>query len=186
MLDTRKRSRERRSSRSFPVSRHNTAWILDQSGVPTRRVGGALVTRRCKSQPKSADRGADAQPSARYRTMAKESFDLADVVGASRLRELERDAFPARYFFAQLSPGVHITSVWHPHTRKHDTGLFHPFRRHAPAAPSTCTLGTWANEQQTCEPRLTHRCRRKTFEALQLCPRTTRGSVRHIYRTGKR
>jgi hypothetical protein len=41
--------------------------------------------------------------------MAKESFDLADVVGASRLRELERDAFPARYFFAQLSPGVHIT-----------------------------------------------------------------------------
>jgi hypothetical protein len=39
--------------------------------------------------------------------------------------------------------------------RKHDTGSFHPFRRRAPAASSSCTLGTSANEQLTCDPRFT-------------------------------
>ncbi len=26
----------------YPASRHNTAWVLDESGVPTRRVGGNI------------------------------------------------------------------------------------------------------------------------------------------------
>jgi hypothetical protein len=103
------------------------------------------VTRRRKSQPKSADRGADAQPSARCRMTAKESFDLADVIGASRLRELERDPFPARHFFAQLPPGVHITSVWHPtHSKTRYRVGFIPFAdTHLPHHPLAC----WARGQ---------------------------------------
>jgi hypothetical protein len=52
------------------------------------RVNGHRATRRRKIRPKSADRGAGAQPSARCRMMAKESLDT-------------------------WTPGVHITSVWH-------------------------------------------------------------------------
>jgi hypothetical protein len=128
------------------------------------------VTRRRKSQPKSADRGADAQPSARCRMTAKESFDLADVIGASAgtgpfsCAPLLRSADPRRPHHIGVAPHTLENTI---------PGGLHPFRRHAPAAPSTCMLGTWANEQLTCEPRPTHRRRCKTFEALQLCPRTT-------------
>jgi hypothetical protein len=88
--------------------------------------------------------------------MAKESFDLANAnrreptmgagTGPFSRAPLPRSAAPP----ASTSPRCGTSRI-----RKHDTGSFHPFRRRAPAASSSCMLGTSANEQLTWEPRFT-------------------------------
>jgi hypothetical protein len=97
-----------------------------------------------------------AQPSGRYRMMAKESFDLADAnrreptigsgTGPFSRAPLPLSAAPP----ASTSPRYGTSRI-----RKHDTGSFHHFRRSAPAASSSCMLGTSANEQLTWRPRFT-------------------------------
>jgi hypothetical protein len=99
--------------------------------------------------PKSADRGAGA-------AVSGEPFDLADVnrreatigagTGPFSRAPLPRSAAPP----ASTSPRYGTSRI-----RKHDTDSFHPCRRCAPAASSSCMLGTSANEQLTYNPRFT-------------------------------
>jgi hypothetical protein len=99
--------------------------------------------------PKSADRGAGA-------AVSGEPFDLADAnrreptigsgTGPFSRAPLPLSAAPP----ASTSPRYGTSRI-----RKHDTGSFHHFRRSAPAASSSCMLGTSANEQLTWRPRFT-------------------------------
>jgi hypothetical protein len=92
----------------------------------------------------------------RRRMMAREPFDLADVdrreatigagTGPFSRAPLPRSAAPP----ASTSPRYGTSRI-----RKHDTDSFHPCRRCAPAASSSCMLGTSANEQLTYNPRFT-------------------------------